>query len=486
MNLLPKVSLFVFCYQQADFIAQALTAALAQDYGNLQIIVSDDASTDDTYTIVQALTAEYQGPHQLTLNRNGQNLGIGRHFIHVMENLAHGELIVASAGDDICAPNRVSRIVQEWLASGKPAVVAHSLEEIDEHGQPFAGSRAVQYRLQNDPHLWPKAMALQDYLQHPFPLPFIGAALAYRRDIYQTFGTPQAEPAYEDHLMYFRALLSDGLHFFPEVLVKYRRHSNNFTAKPAQPQPKSLPVPALYADWLQNPTLFQPADVGIFRLHQLTTQQWLDYCNAIKAGTVAVEVGVATELWQQLHWRHRLLLKYQRPGAAALSSFRHGVSQIFTACCWQFGYKKYRYHDQLQGAGYAKPLRTVVFAAGSGGEKALANLGGAFEVVAVCDNNTKLHGGRFCGLPVISPKQLQDCIETIDCIVVASTYYHEIKATLTEQWALPATKISRAPFSCITRSFPSGVTAALSSAFIISTAMLTLLVLSALVALVLF
>jgi|GEM_PF-1794119 len=483
MNLLPKVSLFVFCYQQADFIAQALTAALAQDYGNLQIIVSDDSSADDTYAIVQALAAEYQGPHQLTLNRNEQNLGIGRHFIHIMENLAQGELIVASAGDDICAPNRVSRLVEEWLASGRPAVVAHALEEINELGQPFAGSRTVQYRLQNEPHKWPKSMAMQDYLQHPFPLPFIGAALAYRRDIYQLFGTPKAAPAYEDHLMYFRALLSDGLHFFPEVLVKYRRHSNNFTAKPAKPQPKSLPVPNLYCDWLQNPTLFQPADVGIFRLHQLTTQQWLDYCFAIKAGTVAVQVGVATELWQQLHWRHHLLLKYQKPGAAAMPSFRYRFSQLLTALCWQFGYKKYRYHDQLLGASYVRPLRTVVFAAGSGGEKALVNLGGAFEVVAVCDNNVTLHGGRFCGLPVISPKELQGCIDTIDCIVVASTYYHEIKATLAEELAIPAAKISRAPFACITRTEPAVAIAYVSSVFAISAAILSLLALSALVAL---
>lgn len=486
MNLLPKVSLFVFCYQQADFIAQALTAALAQDYGNLQIILSDDASTDDSYTIVQALAAEYQGPHQLTLHRNDQNLGIGRHFIHIMENLVQGELIVASAGDDICAPNRVSRIVEEWLSNGRPAVVAHGLEEIDEHGQPFVGSRTVQYRLQNYPHVWPKASALKDYLQHPFPLPFIGAALAYRRDVYQLFGTPKAEPAYEDHLMYFRALLSDGLHFFPDVLVKYRRHSNNFTAKPVQPQPKRLPVPTLYANWMHHLTLFQPADVGIFRLHQLTTQQWLDYHHAVRSGFVAVEVEVATELWLQLHWRHHLLLKYQRPGASALSSFCHGVSQAFTACCWQFGYKKYRYYDYLQGTSYVKPLRTVVFAAGSGGEKALANLNGAFEVVAVCDNNVKLHGSRFCGLPVISPKQLHESIETIDCIVVASTYYHQIKATLTEELAIPATKISRASFSCITRSFPSGATAVLSSAFVISTAILMLLALSALIAWVLF
>jgi len=478
MTLLPPVSLFVFCYQQADFIEKAMTAALAQDYGNLQIIISDDTSSDETYSIVQAIAAEYQGPHQLTLNCNAQNLGIGRHFIHIMENLAQGELIVASAGDDISAPNRVSRIVEEWLHSGKPALVAHGLEEIDEQGMPFAGSRTVQYRVQNYPDKWPTAMALQHYLHSPFPLPFIGAALAYRRDIYQMFGTPEAEPAYEDHLMYFRALLTEGMHFFPDRLVKYRRHSTNFTAKPSKPVAKRLPVPALYSDFLQSPTLFQPADLSVFRLHQLTTQQWLDYRKSIQTGTAVVDVEVASELWELLMWRHALLRKYQRNVVAGIHALCYSLSQIVSALCWRLGYKKYHYQELLLNVGYVQPLRTVVFAAGSGGERTLANLGGAFHVVAVCDNNPQRHGSTFCGLPVISSAQLKQDIDNIDCIVVASTYFHEIKASLIEELAIPAEKISRASYRCITRPFPSGVTASLCSAVVSATVMAAAIVLS--------
>lgn len=479
MTSLPRVSLFVFCYQQADFIEQAIIAALAQDYGNLQIIISDDASSDDTYSIAQAVVAQYRGNHQITLNRNSQNLGIGRHFIHIMENLVQGELVVASAGDDISAPNRVSRIVEQWLANGKPAVVAHCLEEIDEQGRVFVGSRSVQYRVQDYPDKWPKAMALLDYLQSPFPLPFIGAALAYRRDIYQFFGTPMAEPAYEDHLMYFRALLSGGLHYFPEVLVKYRRHRNNFTAKSTQPNLKTLHIPGLYQGILQNPTVFEPYGLGVFRLHQLTTQQWLDYRKAVQAGKTAVDLTVVSALWEQLIWRHSRLLKLKGRIAARLCLLRYAASQVISALRYRFGHTQYHYQDNLLTADYAPPLRTIVFGAGSGGEKALANLNGGFHIIAVCDNNAGLHGSRFCGLPVISPLQLKEDIENIDCVVIASTYFHEIKAKLTDELAIPAGKIGWASYVCITRPFLTGVTAAVTTA-LVTTAVLLLLALAGL------
>lgn len=474
MNELPRVSLFIFCYQQAEFIAAAIEAAFSQDYTNLQIIISDDASSDATFSIVQASVAEYTGSHEVILNRNPQNLGIGRHFINIMEELAQGELVVASAGDDISAPNRVSRIVEEWLASDKPELIAHALEEIDEHGQPLISSRTIQYQVQSQPDKWPREMALQEYLKYPFPLPYIGAALAYRRDVYLQFGTPAAEPSYEDHLMYFRALLSGGIHYFPQVLVKYRRHANNFTAKPAKPKPKVLNIPLLYESLLSNPTEFAGDKVGGFRIHQVITQQWLDYRKAVQLGMITVDVSVVSLLWLQLIWRHHRFLLMKGGYSAKLRVLRYAASQVLFAIRSWCGSTRYDYQDRLLAVDYAPPLRTVVFGVGSGGERALTNLSPGFHVEAVCDNNSKLHGSQFCGLPIISPQQLKDGIDNIDCIVIASTYFHEIKAKLTDELGVPAEKIARAPYISLTRRFPAGINAAVTSALAVTAVLLLL------------
>lgn len=454
---LPRVSLFVFCYQQAEFIERAVLAALAQDYANLQIILSDDCSRDASFEIMQRITASYSGPHTVTLNRNLNNLGIGAHFVHIMTQLADGDLVVASAGDDICAENRVSRIVEEWLQQNKPAVVAHALAEIDELGNPLQGSRTTQYRLQPQPDKWPTALAIIEYVQHTFPLPYIGAALAYRKDLFSDFGSPAAEPAYEDHLMYFRAMLQGGLHYFPEKLVQYRRHSNNFTAKAGSSASKTLPIPALFKGLLADNTVFATDKVGLFRLHQLSTQQWLDYSAAVRRQYVSADVFVVSALWQQVSWRHRRLLKMVHTRVAYWQLWRYHLTAARCMVHSAFGKYHYLRPERALAIAYVAPLKTVVFGAGSGGEKAIANLSGGFQIIALCDNNQTLHGKTVAGLPVWSPQQLSDQIANIDCVVIASTYFYEIKAQLLDQHHIPDAKICRAPYTMITQP-PAAVT----------------------------
>ena len=44
----PLVSILVVCYQQAEFLDETIQGALNQDYPNIEIIISDDSSKDDT------------------------------------------------------------------------------------------------------------------------------------------------------------------------------------------------------------------------------------------------------------------------------------------------------------------------------------------------------------------------------------------------------------------------------------------------------
>jgi len=72
----PLVTFALFAYNQGKYIRQAVEGALAQTYENLEIIISDDASPDKTFEIMQELVRDYSGPHKIILNRNERNLGI--------------------------------------------------------------------------------------------------------------------------------------------------------------------------------------------------------------------------------------------------------------------------------------------------------------------------------------------------------------------------------------------------------------------------
>lgn len=130
----PLATLVLLAYNQEPFIRQAVAAALAQDYSPLEIILSDDCSTDRTPELLRAALAEYRGPHLVRLNRTSRNLGIADHLNTVMA-IVTGDFVVVAAGDDVSAPNRTKELVAAWLGSHRQALSIHSSAiEIDEAG----------------------------------------------------------------------------------------------------------------------------------------------------------------------------------------------------------------------------------------------------------------------------------------------------------------------------------------------------------------
>ena len=66
----PLVTFALFSYNQEQFIRQAVESAFAQTYSPLEIILSDDFSSDGTFEIMQEMVAAYSGPHRVVLNQN--------------------------------------------------------------------------------------------------------------------------------------------------------------------------------------------------------------------------------------------------------------------------------------------------------------------------------------------------------------------------------------------------------------------------------
>ena len=136
---LPLVTFALFAYNQEQFILQAVEGALSQTYTPLQIILSDDCSTDRTFDLMEGLLATYKGPHSILLNRNESNLGLGRHVNRVV-SLAKGDLLVAAAGDDVSADNRVTTLAALWLNRERPSAIYSDCYVIDTNDRIIADS----------------------------------------------------------------------------------------------------------------------------------------------------------------------------------------------------------------------------------------------------------------------------------------------------------------------------------------------------------
>ena len=70
----PKVSFCIFTYNQEDYILDALKGAASQDYDDMEIIVSDDCSSDNTAAVIKEFVEQYQGPHHFRVNINETNM----------------------------------------------------------------------------------------------------------------------------------------------------------------------------------------------------------------------------------------------------------------------------------------------------------------------------------------------------------------------------------------------------------------------------
>ena len=121
MSSQPLVSLGIPVYQGERYIAQALSCACSQTYRNLEICVSDNASTDATLEICQDFARR---DPRIRLEVTDRNRGSAWNFNHVV-SMAHGEYFKWLAADDLIAPRYVERVVERLQQPDRPAW-AHS------------------------------------------------------------------------------------------------------------------------------------------------------------------------------------------------------------------------------------------------------------------------------------------------------------------------------------------------------------------------
>lgn len=206
----PLVTFALFAYNQEKYIREAVEAAFAQTYEPLEIILSDDCSTDGTFEIMQSLARGYRGKNKVLVNKNPSNMGLIGHVNKVFE-MASGEVIVTAAGDDVSSANRTETIVELYERDTGLMAVHGQVIKID-----GCGSVLGLY----PPPLITQKLGLTEMATAPALA--IGATGAYSRKLIEKFGPISEKDAYEDLVMFFRAALLGSIAYVEDPLVMYR------------------------------------------------------------------------------------------------------------------------------------------------------------------------------------------------------------------------------------------------------------------------
>jgi len=224
------VSVAMATYNGAKYLEAQLRSILEQSYGSLEVIISDDASTDETYELVRKMSFS---DSRVKAFRQPKNLGLVRNFLDAA-GLCKGDFICFSDQDDIWQSQKIETLVN-LLKKNPSAMLAYSdLEICDESMKTIQGSfwKASQ--------ITPRRGCLHEkaLLKNGAP----GCSMMFRRRTKELISVLLSDenflrinqakildeiPVMHDHLAW---VLSAGLGeviFTPQSLVKYRQHSQN-------------------------------------------------------------------------------------------------------------------------------------------------------------------------------------------------------------------------------------------------------------------
>lgn len=164
MTELPLVSIITPSYNHGHFLQQTILSVISQDYPNLEYIIVDGGSTDNTLDIIQQFAGHLAW--WVSERDHGQADAINKGFAH-----AHGEIIAWLNSDDLYyRPDAISHAVQSLLTYpeagmvyGDGLLVDEELNLLDWHAYPqFTLSDLLGFRVLLQPAVFMRQKALCD------------------------------------------------------------------------------------------------------------------------------------------------------------------------------------------------------------------------------------------------------------------------------------------------------------------------------------
>jgi len=232
----PRLTLAVFAYNQEKYIREAVQGAISQTYSPLEIILSDDCSSDRTFEIMLDIAQHYSGKHKICVRRSKKNLGTYNHVIEVARQ-SSGTYFVVNAGDDVSYDCRTTEIVACFLTSNATAVGSRydTLNEdsaIVERGLLFPPSKGAQIVFGRS------SMARKaDGIVKSVP----GFCAAYRTDFLQTLSFSPGKLLIEDGTLNgIMNCRGDEISIIDQSLIMYRIHSGSLTVRNAASTPEEI------------------------------------------------------------------------------------------------------------------------------------------------------------------------------------------------------------------------------------------------------
>ncbi len=210
----PLVSVIIASYNHGPYIEESILSVLGQTYPNIELLVIDDGSTDDSVERIQRLQAVHGFDFRVQQNQGltrTLNDGIAR---------SSGSLVATFGSDDIMMPDRIAIQVAHMADKPEVGICAGNIELIDSQGQLFPEKRQrrdIPFR----------RLDFEDMFLERKPYP-PAPTLLFRREALEKVGgfdpSIRLEDLYIELKITHAGYVIDGL---PVLMARYRKHATN-------------------------------------------------------------------------------------------------------------------------------------------------------------------------------------------------------------------------------------------------------------------
>lgn len=206
----PLVSVIISAFNAENTIEKSVESISHQSYKNLEILVSDDCSTDNTYEMLMKMNSKDE---RIVVIKNQKNLGLTKSLNNLL-NLARGEYIARHDADDISKKIRIERQLNYLLEKNFDAVCCLAKIIGEERIIPNI-SRFVNPKF---------VMKIKN--------PFIHGTLLIKREIIQSVGNYDERFVFSQDYKLFKDLFAQGYRIknLKEVLY-FLNMKNNISTK---------------------------------------------------------------------------------------------------------------------------------------------------------------------------------------------------------------------------------------------------------------
>lgn len=211
----PLVSVTIPSYNYAHLIHETLDSVLAQDYPNMEVLVGDDGSTDDTPKLMERYVKEH-GDRVRYLRLEHAGLGATRNRLTAA---AKGEYLALVDSDDLWLPGKLTKQMRYMLANPKAGLCHTALD--------FFGMPGLKPWVVTDPAKQHTGYCFEkEYWGNDVMVPTV----VLRKSMMPGEGFYLDLRGVEDYAMWIEMCYFHPFIYIPEILAKYRKHAKQMTA----------------------------------------------------------------------------------------------------------------------------------------------------------------------------------------------------------------------------------------------------------------